>query len=247
MFDFMKNHPFPVQAWFNRSTVLTFAVPKEQLESMIPNSLELDTFQDKYGFIAIAMVDTSKLRPKGFPTIMGNDFFLIGFRIFVKYTNEKGRRLRGLYILQSATNKKRMEWLGSLFTRYKYETIDIQNIVTDSKRIIASNKANFVVNINTKRKVVPLPPSSPFTSWKEARRFAGPLPFTFSVLKNKMLIIQGVRQNWKPEPIEVTDFSFQFLNDMNLEGAVLANAFQIKNVPYHWEKGYLETLEQTQE
>lgn len=75
MLDFLKNHPFAVEAYFESSIVLTFAVPKEQLENLIPECLALDTFNDKYGFIAIAMVQTKGLRPKGFPRLFGNDFF----------------------------------------------------------------------------------------------------------------------------------------------------------------------------
>jgi hypothetical protein len=63
--NFLKNHPFAVEAHFDSSLVLTFAVPKEQLQNLIPECLELDTFQDKWAFIAIAMVQTSDLRPKG--------------------------------------------------------------------------------------------------------------------------------------------------------------------------------------
>ena len=79
----LKNHPFAVSAFFERSTVLTFAIPKDQLLSFIPDCLELDTFQDKWAFIAVAMVQTKNLRPTGTPEILGNDFFLIGYRIFV--------------------------------------------------------------------------------------------------------------------------------------------------------------------
>lgn len=72
---FLKNHPFAVEAYFESSMVLTFAVPKEHLQQLIPERLQLDTFQDKWAFIAVAFVQTKHLRPKGFPQFMGNDFF----------------------------------------------------------------------------------------------------------------------------------------------------------------------------
>ena len=109
MFSFLKDHPFAVEAFFESSLVLTFAVPKEQLEQYIPECLQLDTFQDRWAFIAIAMVQTKDLRLKGFPRFIGNDFFLTGYRVFVRYTNKAGKKLRGLYILKSETDKKKME------------------------------------------------------------------------------------------------------------------------------------------
>ena len=85
MLPFLKNHPFAVEAFFKSSLVLTFAIPKEQIQHLIPECLQLDTFKDKWAFIAVAMVQTKDLRPKGFPQFFGNDFFLIGYRVFVRY------------------------------------------------------------------------------------------------------------------------------------------------------------------
>jgi uncharacterized protein YqjF (DUF2071 family) len=132
MLSFLKNHPFAVEAFFESSLVLTFAVPKEQLQNLIPECLQLDTFQDKWAFVAVAMVQTTDLRPKAFPKFMGNNFFLIGYRVFVRYTSNKGKNLRGLYILKSETDKKKMEFMGNIFTHYNYTTTDIEQINQNS-------------------------------------------------------------------------------------------------------------------
>ena len=240
--NFLKNHPFAVEAFFDSSLVLTFAVPKEQLQKFIPECLELDTFQDKWAFIAVAMVQTSALRPKGFPKFLGNNFFLIGYRIFVRYTNNAGKRLRGLYIIKSETDKKKMEFVGNIFTHYNYTTTDIQQITNGNLRTIKSEQSKFEITIEQTDNEIQIPENSPFTDWKDARKFAGPLPHTFTVnTKDKtILTILGVRQNWKPEPVKVNSYNFEFLNNLKLQNIVLANAFEIKNVPYHWKKGRIE-------
>jgi uncharacterized protein YqjF (DUF2071 family) len=243
MLAFLKNHPFAVEAFFESSIVFTFAVPKEQLTHLLPPCLELDTFNDKFGFIAVAMVQTKGLRPKGFPAIMGNDFFLIGYRVFVRYMNQAGKRLRGLYILKSETNKKKMEFFGNIFTHYNYTTTDIRQAKQNGLLEIHSQKSGFHVLIEKPAdENIPLPQGSPFADWKEARRFAGPLPFTFTFdeKKKEVLIIEGVRENWHPSPVKVIDYNFSFLNKMNLRDAQLANAFIIQNIPYHWKKGKIE-------
>ena len=73
MFSFVKNHPFAVEAFFESSLVFTFAVLKEEVQPLLPECLEPDSFEDKWAFIAVAMVQTKNLRPKGFPEFMGND------------------------------------------------------------------------------------------------------------------------------------------------------------------------------
>lgn len=242
MSSFLKNHPFAVDAYFESSTVLAYAVPKEQLEKLIPECLELDTFDDTWGFVACAMVQTKHLRPKGFPKFMGNDFFLTGFRIFVRYNTSWGKRLRGLYIIKSETNKKKMEFFGNIFTHYKYTTTDINQEINKNITEISSKKSNFNIRIENTEEEVQLPKNSPFTTWKEARRFAGPLPFTFTYneTKNEVLIIEGVRSNWQPTPIKVLHHSFSFIESLNLEGAVLANAFKVEQVPYSWKSGKID-------
>ncbi len=242
MLSFLKNHPFAVKAFFESSTVLTFAVPKEQIENLIPECLTLDTFQDKWAFIAVAMVQTKDLRPKGFPKFMGNDFFLIGYRVFVRYTTNAGKNLRGLYILKSETDKKKMEFMGNFFTHYNYTTTDIQQTEQDKTKEISSIKSNFKLILDKSEENISLPEHSPFADWAAARRYAGPLPFTFTYNKKtkEVLIIEGVRQNWTPNPVKVIDYDFEFLRTLKLQNPVLASAFIIRNIPYQWKKGKIE-------
>lgn len=238
----LKNHPFAVETFFESSLVLTYAVPKEELKQFIPECLELDTFNDTWAFIAVAMVQTKDLRPKGFPKFMGNDFFLTGYRIFVRYTDSRGKRLRGLYIIKSETNKNKMSFFGNIFTHYNYTTTDITVSKKENITRIVSKRSALEVEVNAEKEEVQLPQHSPFNDWKEARRFAGPLPFTFTYNKatKEVLIIEGVRENWTPRAVEVLKHDVGFINQKNFKGIVLANAFIIENIPYYWKKGKIE-------
>lgn len=243
MLSFLKNHPFAVEAFFESSLVLTFAIPKEEVKHLIPECLELDTFENKWAFIAVAMVQTKSLRPKGFPKIMGNNFFLIGYRVFVRFTTNTAKNLRGLYILKSETDKKKMELFGNIFTHYNYTTTDINQNIQKETTEISSVKSGFEIKIeNTQDENISLPQGSPFANWKEARKFAGPLPFTFTYdeATKKVLIIEGVRENWKPRPVKIIHYNFSFFDQLKLKSATLANAFIIHNIPYYWKKGKIE-------
>ncbi len=242
MLKFLKNHPFAVEAFFESSFVLSFALPKEALQSLLPDCLVPDTHDDKWGFVAVAMVQTRGLRPKGSPRWLGNDFFLIGYRIFVRYTNCAGKRLRGLYILKSETDKRKMQYLGNLFTHYQYTTTNIRQLRQGNRIEITAPASAFNVTLETGDPVPPLPPGSPFADWKTARRFAGPLPFTFSfdAATSKVLVVEGVREDWQPLPISVTACTIPFLDTLPGKDIVLANAFAVYNIPYYWKKGKTE-------
>lgn len=250
MLGFLKNHPFAVEAFFKSSMVFTFAIPKDEIKHLIPECLELDTFNNKWAFIAVAMVQTNGLRPKGFPKILGNDFFLIGYRVFVRFTNKEGKNLRGLYILKSETDKKKMEFFGNIFTHYNYTTTDINQKTENGITEIHSTKSGFYIKAeDVFSENISLPSASPFNDWKEARRFAGPLPFTFTFNRetNEILIIEGVRENWKPTPVKVIDYRFSFIDNLKLNDVRLANAFIIQNIPYYWKKGKMELWKQKEE
>ncbi len=241
MLSFLKDHPFAVEAFFESSLVFTFAVPKAAVLPLLPPCLEPDTFQDKWAFIAVAMVQTKHLRPKGFPAFMGNNFFLIGYRVFVRYQSLAGKRLRGLYILKSETDKRKMAFFGNIFTHYNYTNTDIEQVHQDGITTVRSVQSDFTVSIETPEEAH-LPVQSPFEDWKTARRFAGPLPFTFTynAAASEVLIIEGVRENWQPTPVKVRDYHFSFLDQLRLPDVRLANAFIIRNIPYYWKKGKTE-------
>jgi Uncharacterized conserved protein (COG2071) len=237
----LKNHPFAVETTFEKSVVLTFAIPKNELEKLIPECLELDVFEDQFAFIAVALVTTKNLRPKGFPEFFGNNFNLVGYRVFVKYIDNQGKKLRGLYILKSETNKTKMTFLGNLMSHYNYSTTDILFESQDEVLKIKSDKSGFNIVLNNSENAL-LPKNSIFENWKTARKFAGPLPFTFTYkkLSQEVLIIEGVRKNWIPKPIEVESFKIDFFNDYNFSNVKLSNAFIIENIPYYWKKGKIE-------
>ena len=242
MREFIKSHPFPVEAFFESSIVLAFAVSPEKIKELIPVCLEPDLFEEQWGFLVIAMVQTKGLRPRGFPKFFGRDFFLTGYRAFVRYKNNAGRSMRGLYILKSETDKFLMKHLGNIFTNYKYELNPIKTTSVDQRVEIISKQTDFKVTIEKGDGDIDLPENSPFPDWKRARKFAGPMPYTFSynAAKKRVLIIEGVRQNWKPKPIKVLDYQIPFLETLNLPNPTLANAFIIEKVPYYWKRGRKE-------
>src|SRR5262249_24851366 len=134
-------------------------------------------------FVAIAMVQAESLRPEGFPKILGQDFFLSGYRIFARYKSPRGRTLRGLRILRSDTNRRSMVFFGNLLTHYHYRHARVA-ITGDRQQLeirlwTRRGEADLHVLVDLKHPAAALPEESPFADFREARLFAGPLPFTF--------------------------------------------------------------------
>jgi hypothetical protein len=90
-------------------------------------------------------------------------------------------------------------------------------------------------------KAATLPGGSPFATLAEARRFAGPLPYTFDheEATGSIIGIRAMRQNWEPLPIAVDVRRNTFLEREPFRSAspLLANAFYVRAVPYRWQRG----------
>ena len=249
MLHYLKRQFFDVSAHFDYSLVLAYAFPKEILAPLLPPGLEVDTYGD-YGFVAAAIVKVRDLKPTVLPDVFQKDCYLVGYRIFVRYKNPPYRNRRGLYILKSLSNSPAMVMRGNLLTRYNYSLCQIEE--TRNGNDLALNlgnkdgSANLSIKANIRREFSDLPENSLFPDLKQARRFEGPMPYTFSFEKetSQMSIVRGVRQDWRPRPIEVKKAQLAFFNDPIFQGVTpkLANAFIVENIPYHWEKAIREPV-----
>ncbi|MGJ8632774.1 MAG: DUF2071 domain-containing protein [Luteolibacter sp.] len=240
--EFLKRHPFPVVARFRRVVAVSFAFPEEVLRGMVSDGLEVDSYEG-LGFVTVAMVWTEGMRPAGFPKVLGQDFFLSGYRIFTRLKDEDGRRLRGLQIIRSETDKGCMVVSGNLMTKYNYRRVDVcVDEGVEGTRVVTrlpGGEVTLDLCFDTGSEAG-LPEGSPFPDWRTARRFAGPMPFTFSREESGgFVVIEGSRNSWKPGAVEMKDWKVGLFGESPLCSVepVLANAFQVEDVEYRWEKG----------
>jgi hypothetical protein len=198
------------------------------------------------------LVQTQQLRPSFLPAAVGGDFLLTGYRIFARLGN-RASSLRGLRILRSDTNRRWMVSAGNALTRYNFGLCQAKlcerpgeiewNIRTPSQ------EADLQVIARTGENSAPLPHGSPFLNLKDARRFAGPLPYTFDYEPETRSIIriQGVRREWHPKPVavQVLQNTFFYQEPFCRTAAILANAFHVRDIPYQWNRGIRTPVQAT--
>jgi hypothetical protein len=246
----LKRHLMSIRAaQFRHCLVVNYAFPRGLLEPLLPPGLVLDT-HGEWGFVAVALVQTEGLRPAWLPALFGMDFFLAGYRILTRFQTASGRSLRGLLILRSDTDRWLMTVVGNLLTHYGYRRARVRWEETGQKVAVAVRTPGAAADLDLvadlASKPAPLPPGSPFADAKESRRFAGPLPFTFDYEREtgSMLVVQGVRQAWDPQPVSVEVRQCTFFRQPPFREVepVLANAFHLTGVPYLWRRGVRHRL-----
>ncbi|HEV8346709.1 MAG TPA: DUF2071 domain-containing protein [Vicinamibacterales bacterium] len=234
----MLRHAVPIVAHFDWALAVTLAAPEASIRPLVTRGLSLDTFKG-FGFFAAACVATRRLRPRGLPAWMGVDFFLVGYRIFVRFESPTGRRFRGLQILGSETDRWPMAIGGDLFTHYAYRKVSA-TAQRDGGVLHVATSSGFAVTVKDEPV---LPPNPVFADWDEARRYAGPMPFTFAAARGGRAIvrIEGSRAHWEPRPVRVTAATIPFLSRL-VPDALPVAAFLVQDVDYEWKRGVVENL-----
>lgn len=238
-----------MRTWFAHSLVLTYALPPQVLTPLLPPGLTLDTYTDpagtEHGFVAAALVDTRALRPAFLPARFGADYLLTGYRIFTRFPTPNGRTMRGLKILRSDTDSRMMQLGGNTLTRYHYRHARIGTRVVDGtlefKVLSADGRADLHVRADLAGGPAPLPDGSPFAHARDARRFAGPLPYTFDhePQTGSVIVVKATRACWDPVPVavEVPRLTFFDHGPFADTKPLLANAFHVAGLDYGWEAG----------
>ncbi|WP_306368267.1 DUF2071 domain-containing protein [Nocardiopsis sp. CC223A] len=254
----IRQHPLPMRAHFTDSLVLTYAFPPHVLRPLLTPGLELDTYRapdgTEHGFAAVAAVSLRALRPAFLAPSLGADQVMTGYRVFARLPVERTatdgtRTLRGLRILRSQTSSPLLAAAGTLLTRYGYERATLGTRRVGDRLEVAvrspDGRADLRVGAALDTGTAPLPDGSPFATLRDARRFAGPLPYTFEhdPRSGGVLVVKALRTSWEPRPVAVDVERLTFFRHGPFHGTepVLANAFHVADVDYGWHPGRLVT------
>jgi hypothetical protein len=244
----LRRHPLTVSAFFEHCLVVTYAFQREALEPLLQPGIELDTWNGM-GFVAAAFVQACGLRPAILPAACGRDFFLAGYRVFVTHRAAASPTRRGLRILRSDADRRLMVWGGNLLTRYNYRlcraAVEAGPGLLKIRVRTPDADADVDLDAFVDTAGAGIPAGSPFANAREARRFAGPLPYTFDYEPETRSIIRikGVRREWSPLLVRVDVREMGFVRAGPLAGhePVLASAFYVSGVRYRWERGVVES------
>ena len=242
VFTRLRRHPIAIHAHFRHCLTLTYALPPGVLRMLVPPGLELDTYNG-HAFLAVALVQTESLKPAWLPERCGQNFFLAGYRVFTTFRRSNGSRVRGLRILRSDADRAGMVIGGNMLTHYNYHRCQA-NADEEGLRLhfsVSTSDDRGTLDVVADLSNAALPPGSPFRSVRDARRFAGPLPFTFDYEHetDAIIAIRATRANWRPTPVGVEIRRLSFFDQPAFHGCtpILAAAFYVHDIDYRWERG----------
>jgi hypothetical protein len=245
----LRAHPIPIVARFEYGLALTYGFPRQLLSPLLAPGLELDTYGD-HAFLSVVSVHTRELRPAFLPKTFGHNFCLTSYRLFTRFKTRDGEVLRGLQTLRNDSDLAWMVAWGNRLTRYGYRRAQFEYKKQDGLLILdvttPNAEADLTFTADTSSRAALPPAGSPFPDIETSRQFAGPLRLTFEYDPDlhSIIVVEGRRTNWQPQPVPVQIDRSTFLQSPSFRGfkPLLANAFYLTDVPYRWERGRREQL-----
>ncbi|GAA3842767.1 DUF2071 domain-containing protein [Amycolatopsis tucumanensis] len=239
----LNRHPLPMRTRFDHSLVLTYAVDPSQVAPLLPEPLTLDTYTGpdgaEHAFVAVALVALRHLRPSVLPAPLGFRSVMTGYRILARLRTPGGKTMRGLRILRSDTDRALLALGGNVLTGYHYHRSAARVSRQDDTLRFTVRSRDGQGDLDVTADLGEREPlwDKVFATPADARRFAGPLPYTFSPDKEGIVVVKAFRSGWRPEPVGIPRHEVAFLGRFG--GAVLANAFHVSDVDYGWHRGEL--------
>ena len=243
MLHLLKRHPIPVSAFFLHSLVLTYAFPPEILQPLLPAGLVLDTYRG-FAFLAVALVQTRESAARFSTRGNGLQFLSERLQNFHEACWQRAVEARIADFAKRhgpSVDGTRREFADPLQLPLLRGNLEERGREIHWTIRTPRAEADLEVLARVTGNPAPLPCASPFSTLAEARRFSGPLPYTFDYEEatHSIIGILAVRQSWNPQPVAVEVLCNTFLDQEPFCHAqpILANAFHVQDVPYQWQRG----------
>lgn len=230
-----RNGRLAITSTFFTNTILMYSCEPDDLQRFLCPGINVDVIGGR-GHLAVAFVDQRDFRPRGLPHQAGSDFFMVEHLAFVTYESSDGRRMRGLYLLQSDTPST-LACIGSrIFSHYRFRKIDLTVNETGNTRRFTSAKAGIDVTIA-------LDAHNEGEVWADYKQLSKPRSFNFQYLKrsNATLVIRGVLKGWKPRPATVLKADIAAVDEMGIAFDGPPKAIEVDDVEYSWRNSRIDT------
>ncbi|MFT7588684.1 MAG: hypothetical protein ACI959_000896 [Limisphaerales bacterium] len=115
----LKNLPLSFDGELHTVRLINFSVPLEEVINKVPNGIKVRSYKGR-ALISMVDVNLKKMHPIGFPGFVKFGYRHIGFRLLVEDTKwNKSETAKGIYFLDSFTNKNNIAWAGELTSHFR--------------------------------------------------------------------------------------------------------------------------------
>lgn len=212
--NLLKRIPVRYKGELHDVRLINFTVDMSEVQDKVPAHIKVRSFN---GRAMISMVDVKlkNMRPVALPFMRFN-YRHVAFRLLVDDQQYNNGTNKGIFFLQSFTDKPLIVTGGQLLTDYNLESARIEE---SNKQVVVSQNTN---HVKYSLDSLSVPANNELTNT------IGALDRAYSLLGNAVRITQIQREKWPIQPVNCVDFENTFFKTAKLEGA-----FRVPEIIYY--------------
>ncbi|MBA3901279.1 MAG: DUF2071 domain-containing protein [Bacteroidetes bacterium] len=197
--------------------LINFTIDMDEVIRKVPEPLKIRSFN---GRAMISMVDVhlKKMRPSFLPEALSFEYRHVAFRLLIDDSQYNDGPMKGIYFLQSFTDKPLIVFGGGLLTNYNLETATFKQ-EKECFRLQGMNHClEYQLNAE-KHKDLP-----------KLKQSIAAIDRAYAVADGKVKVTQIQREKWPIQEVSCSRFETDFFKSARFEGA-----FEVKEViHYQW-------------
>ena len=207
--DILKKIPIKYTGELHDVRLINFSVDINELKGKVPVQIKVRDFNGRALF---SMVDVKlkNMKPSFAPAVFSFEYRHIAFRLLVDDAVYNNGNAKGIYFLQSFTDKFFIEKGGSMFTDYKLDHAKISDINNEVKVESRIKDVKYSIGNEIIREDERL---------LELHRVVGALDRAYSVLGGHLRFTQIQREKWPIQPVSCSAFENTFFKTAKFEAA----------------------------
>lgn len=237
--------PFATNTTWAEAVCVNLRIAPEALRPLVPAVFDLDL----HGGMAWVSLTASRLKDFGVgwvPRAMRMNFYQATYRAHVRFTDFRGRSMRGCYFVRSETNSPLMSGVANLLPEFKAHRCATHPILfarRDQHLLLTVDSGDdpagkVVLVLDTAREHAEMPPGSLFRTRADARALLVDFydAFAYDPDSDEVFILKIDRGDWHIRVVEPVDHYLGYIRNgpFSESNAELDSVFYFTDCPYRW-------------
>jgi hypothetical protein len=207
--DILKKIPITYTGELHDVRLINFSVDLNEVRPLVPASIKVRDFNGRALF---SMVDVKlrNMKPSFVPSFFSFEYRHVAFRLLVDDAYLNKGQAKGIYFLQSFTDKFLIEKGGSLFTDYKLEKASIK----DKGDMVEIESGGKYIKYIIGNEVISEDPKL-----SELHQVVGALDRAYSISGTQLRFTRIQREKWPIQSVSCSSFENTFFKTARLEAA----------------------------
>ncbi|MGL5892109.1 MAG: DUF2071 domain-containing protein [Bacteroidia bacterium] len=217
--NLLKQLPITYTGELHEIRLINFYVDADEVKQLLPAPLKLRLFNGR-ALISMINVQLRNMRATFMPGGIDFSYYHAGFRLLVDDSHLNAGEAKGVYFLESFTNKPLMQLGGNLLTNYRFSAAKI-NVLSNMLELRSGDKfLNWAID----------PAHHGNKNTEELRETVAQIDRAYTVNNGREQMVRILRERWPIRPAEGYLFETNFFKTAELAGVFVVDT----KIDYTW-------------